>query len=52
MFRGLMADQTGRLHLPPRFEPHEVGDDWVLGTLRDELGVERVRLYEIRTGSR
>jgi len=33
--------------LPPRFEPTEIGEDYVLGVSRDELDVETVRLYDL-----
>ncbi len=37
----------GSLELPPRFAPHHIGGDFVLGVWRDELDVESVRLYEL-----
>ncbi len=37
----------GSLELPPRFTPHHIGRDFVLGVWRDELDVESVRLYEL-----
>jgi len=40
----------GRVALPARFRLHDIGDDWLLGTWRDELDVERVRLYRLRKG--
>ena len=33
--------------LPPRFRPHEIGADYVLGVWEDELGIEYVRMYEL-----
>jgi len=35
----------GTLRLPERFVLMEVGEDYLLGTWRDELGIESVRLY-------
>jgi hypothetical protein len=37
-----------RVTLPGSFRPLDIGRDYVLGVLRDELDVERVRLYRIR----
>lgn len=31
--------------LPERFDPMDIGDDWILGVLRDELDVETVALF-------
>lgn len=39
---------TGTVSLPARFEPLEIGEDYVLGRWRDELDVEHVRMYELR----
>jgi len=44
-FRGLVT-------LPGRFEPMEVGDDYVLGVARDTLDVETVHLYGLSRGDR
>jgi hypothetical protein len=41
---------VAKLTLPEGFEIMDVGDDWILGTITDELGVERVRKYAIRKG--
>ena len=38
------------LVFPPRFDPLEIGDDYVLGVHHDELGVERVRAYRLVRG--
>lgn len=38
---------TGRLRLPPRFDPHAFGENWVLGVREDEFGIERVQLYRV-----
>ena len=50
--RWTVLDSTGRLlgdiALPPRFDVHEIGDDWVLGVWRDSLDVEHVQLYRLR----
>lgn len=37
----------GTVPLPPGLEPYEIGEDYVLGGVRDEFDVERVRLYRI-----
>ncbi len=37
----------GRLTAPPRFEPHDIGPDYVLGVWRDVDDVEHVRMYEL-----
>jgi hypothetical protein len=41
------AEMLGTLSLPDRFALSEVGDDYVLGVWRDELGIEHVRMYEL-----
>ena len=38
------------LVFPPRFDPLEIGDDYVLGVHHDELGVERVQAYALVRG--
>lgn len=38
---------VGRLSLPVRLSPLEIGPDYLLGVGRDELGVESVRLYRL-----
>ena len=35
----------GEVTVPEGFVVHEIGDDYVLGVGRDELGVEHVRMY-------
>jgi hypothetical protein len=35
------------ISLPPRFTVYEIGVDYVLGTTKDELDVERVELYRL-----
>lgn len=44
-------DQDGvfaaRVRLPSRLRVLEIGDDWVLGVTRDDLGVERVALHRL-----
>jgi hypothetical protein len=44
-------DTDGRLlgdvPMPPGFTPLWIGDDLVAGVQRDDLGVERVRVYRI-----
>jgi hypothetical protein len=37
----------GTVEMPDRFGVLEIGSDWVLGTWRDELDVEHVRLHEL-----
>lgn len=37
--------------LPEGFTPHQVGDDFVLGVRKDDLGVERVVLYGLDRGA-
>jgi hypothetical protein len=38
----------GNIELPPRFEVHQIGADWILGVWRSEMDVEHVRLYTLR----
>jgi hypothetical protein len=38
----------GDIVLPPRFGPHEIGEDWMLGVWRDADDVEHVRVYRLR----
>jgi hypothetical protein len=35
------------LTTPARFNPMEIGRDYILGVQRDELGVESIRMYRI-----
>jgi hypothetical protein len=37
----------GPVELPGGFDPLEIGERYVLGVHRDQLGVERVRMYEL-----
>ena len=37
----------GPIELPAGFEPLRIGDDFVLGVVTDDLGVERVQLYSL-----
>lgn len=37
----------GRVQFPERFEPMDIGVDYVLGVWKDEMEVEFVRIYEI-----
>lgn len=39
---------TGYLEMPPRFELHDIRDGYVVGVVRDSLGVERVHRYSLR----
>lgn len=38
----------GHVDMPLRFTVHEIGDDYVLGVARDEVGVERVQVHTLR----
>jgi len=38
---------VARVHMPPRLNILEVGDDYVLGLARDDIDVEHVRLYRL-----
>lgn len=40
----------GTVVLPRGFNPTEIGEDYVLGIVRDDLGVERVRVHRIEKG--
>jgi hypothetical protein len=46
------GQMLGEVHLPPRFQVHEIGDDWILGVWRSELDVEHVRMYRIEKPAR
>jgi hypothetical protein len=37
----------GSVEMPPRFYPWDFGEDWLLGTEADDLGVEYVVLYPL-----
>ena len=37
--------RAGRLTLPERFNPVEIGPDYILGVGWDEMNVEYVRMY-------
>jgi hypothetical protein len=37
----------GDIETPGRFRIFEIGEDYLLGTSRDELGVETIRLYRL-----
>lgn len=41
---------SGTIEFPLRFTPHVLGSGWVIGVLRDELGVEYVVRYQIDAG--
>lgn len=51
--RWIVADPAGRgglagiVELPPGFEPHDIGADYVLGVWQDEFGIEYVRVYDL-----
>ena len=40
----------GFVEMPIGFEPHEIGEDYILGLARDDLGVERVQLWGLSRG--
>jgi hypothetical protein len=40
----------GSTSMPDRFHVHQIGQNWVVGVWRDELGVEYVRLYGLDKG--
>ena len=42
---------AGRVRLPERFNPLEIGDDYVLGVGWDDLNVEFVRMFALTRGS-
>lgn len=48
-------DSSGRLlgpvEMPSGFEPSHIGEDFVVGVVTDELGVQRVRVYGIEKGA-
>lgn len=49
--RWFVFDQRGRwqgtVQFPDRFEPQDIGSDYVLGVWRDKLDVEYVQLYDL-----
>lgn len=40
----------GAVDLPSGLRPTDIGEDWVLGVVRDEFDVERLRLHRLRRG--
>ena len=38
----------GKVTLPERFYPYQIGPDWILGSETDELDVEYLALYRLR----
>ena len=40
----------GPVEMPERFNPLEIGDDYVLGVTRDELGIEYLKLFDLEKG--
>lgn len=44
---GRQGRRLGQVELPRDLEPFEIGSDYVLGLWKDELDVERVRLYRL-----
>lgn len=47
----LSGHQVAEVRTPPRFQPHEIGPDYVLGRYLDPLDVNLVRLYALDRGS-
>ena len=45
----LNGRDLGSVHTPPGFTPDQVGRDFVLGVFEDELGVQYVHRYALRT---
>lgn len=43
---------AGRLSLPPRTRPLDIGSDWLLGVTTDELDVERLTLWRLHRPAR
>lgn len=41
----------GLIEIPPRFGVFEIGEDYLLGLVRDELGVEYVQLWALDRGA-
>jgi hypothetical protein len=41
------GEMLGTMSMPERFGIRDIGDDYVLGTWRDELEIEHVRMYEL-----
>jgi hypothetical protein len=42
-----MGRRTATLRMPARFTPKDIGTDFVLGVMRDEFGVETIRMYTL-----
>ena len=44
-------EPTGQLRaevtMPPKFRPYDIGADFVLGVIRDDLDVERIHMYRL-----
>ena len=38
------------IEIPRGIEIMDIGEDYLLGNVRDELGVERIRLYALEKG--
>ncbi len=41
------SPRSGTLGLPPRFQPLDIGPDYILGLWRDADDVEHVRMYQL-----
>lgn len=39
--------RLGQVAMPPFFRPFEIGQDYVLGAWKDDMGIEYVRLYDL-----
>jgi hypothetical protein len=44
------GEWLGSVETPERFTVFEIGTDYVLGVLRDELGIEHVQVHELLRG--
>ncbi len=43
----LSGEVVAQLRTPPRFLPHEIGPDYILGRFQDEMDINYVRLYAL-----
>lgn len=43
------GERVGRIALPADFRPFDIGEDWIPRRVTDEIEVEHVRLYGLRT---
>ena len=42
--------RLGQVAMPPLFRPFEIGQDYVLGVWKDDVGIEYVQLYDVTSG--